>query len=167
METSINPRRHAALLLFLLLVSSAAAAVSAGMHVVGDKKHWAPDVNYTEWAAGEHFYLHDWLVFYYPEGYYNVIQVNETNYERCSEENPINKYAKGRSYAMQLNETGRYYFISGGGYCWNGMELSINVEPLPAPAPAPVPPSKSSAARRSGIWSAAAVVGFAAFVLGV
>lgn len=107
-------------------------------------------------------------MFYYQPGYYSVIQVNETNYERCSEENPIHKYAKGRSYAMQLNETGRYYFISSGGYCWHDMKLSILVEPLPTPAPAPAP---SSAARRTGTWSAAliavavAVVGFAAFAL--
>ncbi|XP_010936378.2 early nodulin-like protein 19 [Elaeis guineensis] len=170
METSINPRRHAALLLFLLFLSSSAAAVSADMHVIGGNDHWAPNVNYTEWAAGEHFYLHDWLVFYYQPGYYSVIQVNETNYERCSEEDPINKYDRGRSYAMQLNETGHYYFISGGGYCWHGMKLSILVEPLPAPAPAPVPLSQSSAACRTGAWSAAAVavavLGFAAFVLG-
>lgn len=30
-------------------------------HKVGGSKGWHQDVNYTEWAAQEHFYVGDWL----------------------------------------------------------------------------------------------------------
>jgi len=34
---------------------------SATKFTVGDNKFWNPNINYTEWAKGKHFYLGDWL----------------------------------------------------------------------------------------------------------
>lgn len=35
--------------------------VTAKKYTVGDNKFWNPNINYTIWAQGKHFYLGDWL----------------------------------------------------------------------------------------------------------
>ncbi|KAH0454929.1 hypothetical protein IEQ34_016853 [Dendrobium chrysotoxum] len=138
------------LLLFsvLLLLSSA----SANKYNVGDEKGWNPGVNYTLWVNKHRpFHVGDWLVFYYQSGMANVVQVDETAYDKCDASHPISNYSKGRSYAFELNQTKRYYFICSYGYCYQGMKVSVLAHPLPPPSP---PPSGDhSAASRTGIVS--------------
>lgn len=78
------------------------------------------------------------------------MQVNKTDYERCSSDRPLKSYSKGNSFTFQLNGTGPYYFICGRGQCWSGMKLAINVLPVPTPAPAPTPSSTKSGAASVG-----------------
>ncbi|MQL87398.1 hypothetical protein Taro_019957 [Colocasia esculenta] len=148
----------AAALVFLLALASLPASASAALHVVGDRQKWAPSVNYTEWAARNRFYVSDWLVFYFEKGMYDVVQVrNETAYNHCQADDPVLNWSRGRSFAMQLNHTGPYYFICSRGYCYGGMKLAIQVEALPPPAPAPAPrPSAATAAGPRALWAAAA-----------
>ena len=35
--------------------------VTAKKYTVGENKFWNPNINYTIWAQGKHFYLGDWL----------------------------------------------------------------------------------------------------------
>ncbi|PKU75064.1 lamin-like protein [Dendrobium catenatum] len=143
------------LLSVFLLLSSA----SANKYNVGDEKGWNPGVNYTLWVNKHRpFHVGDWLVFYYQSGMADIVQVDETAYDKCDASHPISNYSKGRSYAFELNQTKRYYFICSFGYCYQGMKVSVLAHPLPPPSP---PPSADhSAARRTRILSSS-IAGFA------
>lgn len=43
------------------LVAMPVPEVTAKKYTVGDNKFWNPNINYTIWAQGKHFYLGDWL----------------------------------------------------------------------------------------------------------
>lgn len=49
------------LVVVLLLLATAPALSVAAKLVVGDRKRWAPNVNYTDWADRHEFYVGDWL----------------------------------------------------------------------------------------------------------
>ncbi|CAL9052559.1 early nodulin-like protein 19 [Musa acuminata AAA Group] len=137
----------AALPFLLLLIMVSHQLVSADRFSVGDSKGWNPNVNYTVWVEKHKpFHVGDWLVFYYQSGMADVVQVDEAGYNKCDASNPISNYSKGRSYAFELNHTGRYYFICSRGYCYGGMRLAIAVEHLPPPSPPPSSLKDSSAA---------------------
>lgn len=86
-----------------------------------------------------------------------MVQVrNESAYNQCLADDPVLNWSRGHSFAMQLNHTGRYYFICSRGYCYSGMKFSILVEPLPPPAPASPPTSTSESPVLSSFWSLAA-----------
>ncbi|XP_039114845.1 lamin-like protein [Dioscorea cayenensis subsp. rotundata] len=139
-------------------------SVSATKHDVGGKQGWAPNVNYTDWASHERFFVGEWLVFYYQKGMYDVVQVNSTAFDRCSAENAIMNWSRGHSFAFQLKDAGNYYFICSRGQCYNGMKLSILVHETPAPAPslplqsAPSPSGSSALTRFISLNFAAAAV---------
>ncbi|TKY57083.1 Lamin protein [Spatholobus suberectus] len=80
---------------------------------------------------------------------YNVLEVNKTGYEKCVDKGFIQNISRGAGRdVFQLTEFKTYYFLSGGGYCWHGMKVAINVTEgvaAPTPAPAPVPSPKSGA----------------------
>ncbi|KAJ6753105.1 NODULIN 55-2 putative-RELATED [Salix koriyanagi] len=82
----------------------------------------------------EHFYVGDWLLFVFDKHSYNVLEVNETNYENCNDQGFIKNITRGGRDVVQLTEARPYYFLSSGGYCWGGMKVAINVEDL-APCP--------------------------------
>ncbi|RWW29764.1 hypothetical protein BHE74_00012185 [Ensete ventricosum] len=136
-----------ALLLLLVCVSYQLSCASAfNRFSVGDEKGWIPGVNYTIWEKKHRpFHVGDWLVFYYQPRTSDVVQVDEDAYDKCDASSPISNYSKGRSYAFELNHTGRYYFICSFGYCYQGMKLSILVEPLTSPS-APLSAKKKSSA---------------------
>lgn len=102
-------------------------------------------------------------VFYYQEGMADVVEVDEVGYNKCDASNPITNYSKGRSYAFELNRTQMYYFICSYGYCYQGMKLAVNAEPLPPPS-SPVS-GKSSSAPAIIPRSAAAAVTLASAAL--
>lgn len=85
-------------------------------------------------------------MFRFDKRYYNVLEINETNYEQCNDREFITNITRGGRDVFQLTEARPYYFLSSGGYCYNGMKLAINVEsspPAPAPAPAKASPTKT------------------------
>ncbi|CAM0882547.1 unnamed protein product [Alopecurus aequalis] len=110
--------------------------------------------------------------FNYQKDMYDVVQVtDEAAYEKCDPSNPVVSYSRGRNFVIQLNHTGRYYFICSRGYCWNGMRVTVLVEPRPALPPSAVAPSTSgaSSARAAAgvLWAVAAVASLCAAVLGL
>jgi len=44
---------------------------------------------------------------------------------------------RGGRDVVQMTEARTYYYLSGGGYCFHGMKVAVNVQQLPAMAPAP------------------------------
>ena len=91
-----------------------------------------------------------------------MVQVNETAYATCDGSSPILSYSRGRNFVFRLNTTGRLYFICSRGYCWNGMKVSVLVQPAPPPPPPPppamAPSSRASRARAAaGVWRWAAL----------
>ncbi|KAF7803033.1 lamin-like protein [Senna tora] len=126
------------------------------LHKVGGSKGWTHDeVNYTQWAAQQHFSLGDWLLFNFDKRYYTVLEVNETSYEKCIDQGFIRNLTRGGRDVVQLAEPRTYYFLSSGGYCFHGMKLAVTV-PLgeyrlyPQPqAPAPSPADTSATHRLS------------------
>nr|CAD1841291.1 unnamed protein product [Ananas comosus var. bracteatus] len=116
MASPISP-----VVLFLLGFLLFPFVVSGDRFTVGDSKGWNPGVNYTIWEEKHRpFHVGDWLVFYYQSGMADVVQVDAMAYNKCDASNPISNYSKGRSYAFELNQTKRYYFICSYGYCYGG-----------------------------------------------
>ncbi|KAJ4826298.1 hypothetical protein Tsubulata_004049 [Turnera subulata] len=132
---SVIVRLMATIAVVMMMVGSAA----------GDRRKigasgWIPNYNYTDWliTSQARFYVDDWLYFVYDERYYNVLEVNKTNYESCNDQGFIKNITRGGRDVFQVKEAKTYYFLSSGGYCWNGMKVAINVEEeTAAPAPAP------------------------------
>ncbi|XP_071727937.1 early nodulin-like protein 20 [Rutidosis leptorrhynchoides] len=110
-------------------------------HLVGGKDRWQPNVNYTNWSLHETFYVGEWLYFMYDKHLFNVLQVNQTSYENCTDQGFIYNITRGAGRdVFELIRPKPYYFLSSGGYCYNGMKVAVNVvEFVAAPQPAPVP----------------------------
>ncbi|KMT17311.1 hypothetical protein BVRB_2g040050 [Beta vulgaris subsp. vulgaris] len=120
--------------------------VYAKRYIVGGKMGWTSNVNYTIWAQDKHFYLDDWLFFVYDRNQMSVLEVNKTNYENCNVEHPLGNYTTGAGRdVVHLNVTKHRYFVSGNGFCYGGMKLSVRIEKRPPPPTAA--PVKSSAPR--------------------
>ncbi|KAI5323473.1 hypothetical protein L3X38_032545 [Prunus dulcis] len=120
---------------------------SGKMHYVGGSKtSWGPsNVNLTEWSSHETFYVGDWLYFGYDKYQYNVLEVNETSYEKCIDKDFIKNITGGAGRdVFNLTQTKTYYFLSSGGYCFQGLKVAVNVlRPMP-PAPAPMSTSTTT-----------------------
>ncbi|KAG6588504.1 Lamin-like protein [Cucurbita argyrosperma subsp. argyrosperma] len=125
----------------MVIVAMAWATLAMGekLHKVGNSKGWNPNLNYTLWSSSHRFYLGDWLYFVFDKRYYNVLEVNKTSYESCNEKEFIKNITRGGRDVFQLTELRPYFFIAGGGYCFQGMKLAVLVCPT-AVAPA-APPS--------------------------
>ncbi|KAK8652528.1 hypothetical protein V6N13_126559 [Hibiscus sabdariffa] len=125
-----------------LLVVMAVSMVSikssvATLHRVGNSHGWSPNVNYSEWSDHERFYVGDWLLFNFDKRYFNVLEVNQTSYENCNDQGFIKNITRGGRDVIELTEARPYYFLSSGGYCYNGMKVAVDVaaaEAAPAPA---------------------------------
>ncbi|XP_078178239.1 early nodulin-like protein 17 [Carex rostrata] len=131
----------------LRLVLLVVVVASAGLAVTNADKFtikWFPNINYTDWEKNNTVHVGDWLVFQYTANQADVMQVNESAFNKCDATNPISNYSRGRGYAVQLNESKHYYFICSLGYCYGGMKLSVVAHPLPPPSP---PPSSMSVSR--------------------
>ncbi|XP_022741014.1 lamin-like protein [Durio zibethinus] len=107
------------------------------LHRVGNKFGWNPNVNYSEWSTHEQFYVGDWLLFNFDRHYFNVLEVNKTSYDNCNDQGFIQNITRGGRDVIELTEARPYYFLSSGGYCFNGMKVVVNVEIPQAPAAAP------------------------------
>ncbi|KAA8547949.1 hypothetical protein F0562_004378 [Nyssa sinensis] len=134
----------------MIMAGMLACAVSRSpvLHKVGGKYGWTQNINYTEWSIHEQFYVGDWLYFVFDKRYYNVLEVNETNYEQCNDQNFIMNITRGGRDVFNLTEAKPFYFLSSGGYCYGGMKVAVNVEEfIPSPAPAP---AKNSSPTKNG-----------------
>ncbi|TYH16321.1 hypothetical protein ES288_A05G108100v1 [Gossypium darwinii] len=93
------------------------------LHRVGGGRYsWKPNVNFTGWA------IHEYVNFGFNKQSYSVLQVNETSYPNCIEENFINNITKGGRDVFNLTMPKLYYFISGRGYCFKRMKVAIFVQ---------------------------------------
>ncbi|KAL2335471.1 hypothetical protein Fmac_016684 [Flemingia macrophylla] len=125
----------------LLLLPEEASATKWN---VGDSKFWNPNINYTEWTKGKHFYIDDWLYFVYDRNQMSVLEVNKTDYESCNTNHPLVNWTRGAGRdVVPLNVTKTYYLVSGNGFCFSGMKVAVHVEKLPPPPKAS--PIKSGA----------------------
>ncbi|KAL6851876.1 hypothetical protein ACP4OV_020061 [Aristida adscensionis] len=119
-------------------------------HTVGGAAGWLFDAktnassgNYSSWAAGETFYLGDFLIFK-TNGNSSVVQTtNSTTYSLCdaTEDDASSIYGggglggpgpePGNTVAVPLTLEGANYFFSGddgGAQCEQGMRFEIKVE---------------------------------------
>ncbi|KAL2925559.1 Lamin-like protein, partial [Bienertia sinuspersici] len=118
---------------------------AAVVHEVGgDRFGWRLNVNFSDWAAHQIFFVGDWLYFGFDKQKMSVLEVNQTGYKNCTESNYITNITRGGRDVFNLTAARPYYFISGRGYCNRGVKLSINV--LDAPLDS-TPPSSSSDTR--------------------
>lgn len=78
------------------------------------------------------------LDFIFDKHTYNVLEVNKTSYENCNDQGFIQNITRGGRDVFQLTEARPYYFLSSGGYCYQGMKVAVPVEaPVPTQAPEP------------------------------
>ncbi|KAL9233662.1 hypothetical protein vseg_008627 [Gypsophila vaccaria] len=135
MKISIN---LAAVVFVFLVVSMVTDRVSGRLVNVGGRDMWKPNVNYTEWASHENFYVDDWIGFKFDKNQFDVVEVNETGYRDCNNNFMITNITRGAGRDVyQLKEARPYYFICTRGYCYGGMKLAINVTLPPTPPPPP------------------------------
>ena len=88
-------------------------------------------------------------VFNFDKRYFNVLEVNKTNYENCRDQEFLKNITRGGRDVVQLTEARTYYYLSSGGYCFQGMKVAVTVQHghrEEAPAPSPSHSSASPAA---------------------
>ncbi|MCL7038822.1 hypothetical protein MKW94_004490 [Papaver nudicaule] len=122
----------------LMVTVLIAALLMPLKHLVGGTEYngWAPNkTNYTsDWAAHQQFHVGDWLYWGYDEPRINrqlfsVFEVNKTDYDSCSTDHPLYNISRGGGRdVFKLKQSRPYYFISGGGFCWKGMKLTVFVD---------------------------------------
>ncbi|KAI3968564.1 hypothetical protein MKW92_047580 [Papaver armeniacum] len=83
-------------LLFLIFIintttTSTSTLVSATDYIVGANKGWNPGINYTIWANNHTFYVGDLISFRYTKNQYNVFEVNQIGYDKCTLSKMTNK----------------------------------------------------------------------------
>ncbi|XP_025607923.1 early nodulin-like protein 20 [Arachis hypogaea] len=79
----------------------------------------------------------------------NVLEVNKISYENCIDKDFIKNITRGGGKdVIELKEVKTYYFLSSGGFCWNGLKVAINVENA---APSPLPGHNKSSSCTVGI----------------
>jgi len=136
--------------LFLLAAMGCAlmGPTSAMDHIVGGSFGWSIPKNltfYQEWAKPRTFGIGDKLVFLYRTGVHNVLQVNEKEFNACTQDKVIQMLYKGPT-IVELTKLGNYYYYCGVGmHCEAGQKLSITVTnavgssglPFETPANAP------------------------------
>jgi len=74
--------------------------------------------------------------------------VNKTNYEKCVDKGFISNITRGGRDVFQLLEAKTYYFLCGRGFCFHGMKVEINVEPLEPENASPTVPEKACSPRK-------------------
>lgn len=73
------------------------------------------------------------LDFGFDKHIYNVLEVNKTSYENCNEKDFIFNITKGGRDVFNLTEAKTYYFLSGRGFCFQGMKVAVFVEEYSPP----------------------------------
>ncbi|KAI9121378.1 hypothetical protein K1719_008411 [Acacia pycnantha] len=146
-----NLKKYLGFLLVLCTVLVMLPEASGTRFTVGGNMGWSPNVNYTNWVKGKHFYNGDWLFFVYDRNQQSVLEVNKTNYETCNTDHPLHNYTTGAGRDVApLNVTRDYYFVSGNGFCFGGMKIHVHVEKVPPPPQASPIKAASSTLSSSG-----------------
>ncbi|CAL5190392.1 unnamed protein product [Lathyrus oleraceus] len=130
------------MLMMMMMMAMMWNIAKSELHYVGGNKFgWIPGVNLTQWSLNEQFVVGEsWLYFGYDRHSFNVLEVNQTSYEKCIDTGFIKNVTGGAGRdVFQLSEAKTYYFISGGGFCWQGVKVAVNVLDHLPPAPAPAP----------------------------
>eukprot|EP01018_Ginkgo_biloba_P021528 Gb_35542 [translate_table: standard] len=148
----------------LAMVSALAMVhlVSTTDHIVGGNRGWNPGVNFTEWVKSQTFVVGDWIwfggvvvvlfaAFRYQRDQHNVVQVNQSGYDNCTMDNAIGNWSSGKDFFF-LNESKRYYYVDGRGFCYNGMKITFFVNET---APAPNPSAENDTTKKSSSDSGA------------
>ncbi|KAL8152253.1 hypothetical protein V2J09_010013 [Rumex salicifolius] len=119
------------LLLISLVVAMSPHAVDArspALHRVGGGKFsWKVGVNFTDWSSHERFFVGDWLYFGFDKHNYSVLEVNRTGYDHCVEKGFIANITRGGRDVFNLTDSRPYFFISGHGFCSQGVKVAVNV----------------------------------------
>uniref|UniRef100_A0ACD5WFV6 Uncharacterized protein n=1 Tax=Avena sativa TaxID=4498 RepID=A0ACD5WFV6_AVESA len=119
----------AALVAVLLLLAHGCGGET---HRVGGVDAWAvppaykPDV-YLRWTRSIHLKLGDSLMFLYPPGQDDAVQVTARAIASCNVSAPLRRLADGNS-VFNLSAPGRAYYTSTvPGHCQKGQRLSLDV----------------------------------------
>ncbi|OIW04163.1 hypothetical protein TanjilG_00723 [Lupinus angustifolius] len=135
------------ILMLTIMVTLMGKMAKSELHYVGGTKvSWgSPNVNFTTWSIHEQFYVSDWLYFGYDRHRFSVFEVNKSGYETCNQTGFIKNITGGAGRdVFQLLEAKPYYFISGGGSCWQNVKVAVNAVHHIAPAPQPASPNAAS-----------------------
>ncbi|KAK1298133.1 hypothetical protein QJS10_CPB14g01079 [Acorus calamus] len=148
-------------LLSVLLMAAVVAVSAATTHEVGGSAGWSIPANstiYPNWAATQTFLVGDSLHFTFTTGAHDVLEVSKSNYDSCTNSNPINSQTTGPA-TLTLSTTGAHYYICGfPSHCSVGQKLSVNVLPSTTPSTTPslagvptsAPPPSSGSGSGSG-----------------
>ncbi|XWS53248.1 hypothetical protein CRYUN_Cryun11dG0141400 [Craigia yunnanensis] len=71
----------ACLVLLMVTVLNTESGQPVLHRVGGGRFIWKPNVNFTDWAIHEQFYVGDWLYFGFNKQLYTILQVNKTSYD--------------------------------------------------------------------------------------
>jgi hypothetical protein len=138
-----RPSASASLLAFYLALLLLTGGCGAKTHKVGGLDAWGvppaskPDV-YLRWGKSVDITLGDSLMFLYPPGHDDAVEVTARAIAHCNVSAPLRRLADGNS-VFNLTAPGRVYFTSTApGHCRKGQRLSLYV---PAANGTYLPPS--------------------------
>ncbi|KAL6174586.1 hypothetical protein ACLB2K_051232 [Fragaria x ananassa] len=101
--------------------------VLAKQYTVGDKDGWAYMIDYDAWTKGKQFAVGDTLLFKYPEGAHNVVEVKEDEYAQCKASPTAKELTSGQD-VIKLDAPGKRYFICTiGKHCVKKQKIAITV----------------------------------------
>ncbi|BBH05440.1 early nodulin-like protein 20 [Prunus dulcis] len=69
--------------------------------------------------------------FGFDKHIYNVLEVNKTSYDNCIDKDFIYNVTRGGRDVFNLTEANTYFFLSGRGYCFEGMKVAVQVREIP------------------------------------
>ncbi|XP_038977626.1 cucumber peeling cupredoxin-like [Phoenix dactylifera] len=126
------------------LVLEGSVVAAATRHVVGGSgTGWTIPPNasfYGEWSSSQTYVVGDTLVFNFPTGIHNVIQVPKSSYDACTAQNQIGSTLSTGPATVTLTSSGAHYYICGvSGHCSTGQKLAITVASSSSAGPAPTP----------------------------
>ncbi|XP_037443245.1 umecyanin-like [Triticum dicoccoides] len=115
----------------LLAVPAPRCAVTATDHVVGGSLWTIPTSSdhYSNWAGNRTIFAGDNLVFRFDAGMYDVVQVGQWEYNRCSWEDPYSDTLKSSPAVFHLLfADANYYVCTIANYCSLGVKLYVQVQ---------------------------------------
>lgn len=126
------------------LVLEGSVVAAATRHVVGGTgTGWTIPPNasfYDKWSSSQTFVVGDTLVFNFPTGIHNVVQVPKSSYDACSTQKQIGSTLSTGPATITITSSGAHYYICGvSGHCSAGQKLAITVASSSSAGPAPAP----------------------------
>ncbi|KAK7255806.1 hypothetical protein RIF29_29227 [Crotalaria pallida] len=123
---------------------------SATHFIVGDSTGWVLPpypMYYSNWSHSRLIRVGDSLEFNFDPKFYNLVQVQHSDYDHCTTLQPI-KIFNSSPTIIQLKEKGNLFFTcSIGNYCCLGQKIAITVHEHIAPSP---PPSQAPSSSPNG-----------------